>query len=299
VALRARDGDHESEDVGGPPTCRIEIGELAALIAGEQVERVILAHQDLDEGTVSHVASSCRSLGVKLSVAPPLRAMLGTAVQLNHLAELPLIEFRTWHPSRSTLASKRLFDLIAASVALVATLPFLLLIAAAIMADSRGPVLYRQRRSGRDGDPFTMLKFRTMVCGADRLVDDVVQVDTLVDPMFKLRDDPRVTRVGRWLRRSSLDELPQLLNVLSGGMSLVGPRPEEVWLTDRYDEPHHFRLQMRPGVTGPMQVHGRGDLSFAERMAIEREYVENYQFGKDLKILLRTFAAVVRGRGAY
>jgi lipopolysaccharide/colanic/teichoic acid biosynthesis glycosyltransferase len=134
---------------------------------------------------------------------------------------------------------------------------------------------------------------------AEQRISEVVSVDDLNEPMFKLRDDPRVTRVGRFLRRTSLDELPQLFNVLRGEMSLVGPRPEEVWLVERYGETERFRLDMRPGLTGPMQVHGRGELNFQERMAVEREYVENYSLRKDLRILLRTVVAIVRPNGAY
>ena len=130
-------------------------------------------------------------------------------------------------------------------------------------------------------------------------ISEVVSVTELREPMFKLREDPRVTRVGRFVRRTSLDELPQLFNVLVGQMSLVGPRPEEVWLVERYDETQRFRLQMRPGLTGPMQVHGRGELNFQERMAVEREYVENYSLRKDLKILLRTVSTILGARGAY
>jgi lipopolysaccharide/colanic/teichoic acid biosynthesis glycosyltransferase len=144
-----------------------------------------------------------------------------------------------------------------------------------------------------------MLKFRTMVNNAQARLPDLIAVDELTEPAFKLREDPRVTRVGRLLRRTSLDELPQLVNVLRGEMSLVGPRPEELWLVERYAEADRFRLEMRPGITGPMQVHGRGELAFHERMSVEREYVENYSLRKDIKILVQTVAAVVHGRGAF
>ena len=273
---------------------------IEELVHSTRAERVVLAVPDLDEETLCRVVALCRSLNVKLSVAPPMRAMLGTAVELSHMAELPLIEFRTWDPSRSTMLLKRVADVIGSALALALLWPLMLAIAVVVRLDSTGgPALFRQRRAGKDGEPFTMLKFRTMVPDASEHVAALVDVTALEDPMFKFRDDPRVTRVGRFLRRTSLDELPQLLNALVGQMSLVGPRPEEVWLVDRYNEADLFRFQMRPGITGPMQVHGRGELSFQERMAVEREYVENYSLAKDIRILLRTGSAVLRGRGAF
>ena len=177
--------------------------------------------------------------------------------------------------------------------------PLLVLIAIAVRLDSRGPALFTQLRAGRHGKPFRILKFRTMCHDAEERISEVIAVDELTEPMFKLREDPRVTRVGRFLRRTSLDELPQFFNVLRGDMSLVGPRPEELWLVERYGETQRFRLQMRPGLTGPMQVHGRGQLNFQERMAVEREYVENYSLRKDIKILFRTVSAIFGARGAY
>ena len=144
-----------------------------------------------------------------------------------------------------------------------------------------------------------MLKFRTMVRDAEARLGDVVALDELREPMFKLRDDPRVTRVGRRLRRWSLDELPQLWNVLAGDMSLVGPRPEQIELVERYAPEHRFRLSIKPGMTGPMQVYGRGELTFGERLALEADYIDNLSLGRDLRILGMTLSAVVRGDGAY
>jgi exopolysaccharide biosynthesis polyprenyl glycosylphosphotransferase len=279
---------------GADPLDQLERG-----VEQGRYERVILALEDLDERTLLRVVTACRAAGVKFSVAPPLRAMLGTAVELNHLAELPLIEFRTWDPSRSTMALKRALDVTGAGVALILLSPLLATAMVAIRLETRGPAVFRQPRAGRGGEPFTMLKLRTMVADAEALLGEVVDVDALAEPVFKLVGDPRVTRVGRVLRRFSVDELPQLVNVLRGDMSLVGPRPEEVWLARRYSRAEAVRLAVRPGITGPMQVHGRGELTLQERVAVEREYIENYSLRKDLEILLRTGPAVFAGVGAY
>ena len=277
----------------------LDQADLEELIRATNAERVILAAPELDEPTLARVVRSCRSLGVKLSVAPPMRAMLGTAVELSHIAELPVIEYRTGDPSRSTMALKRALDVVVASVGLLVLTPVMAVVAVMIKLDSRGPVLFIQPRAGRKGVTFPILKFRTMDRDAEERISEVVSMEDLQEPMFKLRDDPRVTRLGRFLRQTSLDELPQLINVVRGDMSLVGPRPEALWLVERYSETERFRLEMRPGITGPMQVHGRGELTFQERLAVEREYVENYSLRKDVKILLRTVSAVVRARGAF
>jgi exopolysaccharide biosynthesis polyprenyl glycosylphosphotransferase len=273
--------------------------DLTFLLEETGIERVVLALPELDEATLARVVSSCRATGVKLSVMPPMRAMLGTAVQLNHIAEMPVIEYGTWGTSPSTMAIKRGVDVALSAAGVVVLAPVMLVIALAVRLTSRGPALFRQVRAGRDGKPFKILKFRTMCHDAEQRIAEVISPDKLAEPMFKLRQDPRVTKVGRYLRRTSLDELPQLINVLRGDMSLVGPRPEELWLVERYGETQRFRLQMRPGLTGPMQVHGRGELNFQERLAVEREYVENYSIRKDLKILLRTVSIIWRGPGAY
>jgi exopolysaccharide biosynthesis polyprenyl glycosylphosphotransferase len=272
---------------------------LAYVVAGVEVDRVILAIPELDEATLARVVSACREVGVKLSVLPPMRAMLGTAVQLSHIAEMPVIEYGTWHTTWSTMALKRAIDVVLSAVGLVLLTPVMIVIAALIRLDSSGPALFKQLRAGRHGEPFRFVKFRTMCEDAQERIAEVLSVDELKEPMYKLRRDPRVTRVGRFLRRTSLDELPQLFNVLRGEMSLVGPRPEELWLVERYGETERFRLEMRPGITGPMQVHGRGQLTFQERLAVEREYVENYSLKKDLRILLRTVGVIFRADGAY
>ena len=242
----------------------------------------------------------CRRREIKLGLVPPARGIFGTAVQLDHLAELPILQYNTWNVSRSTQLGKRLIDLLVSWLLLAALAPAMAIIACAVMLDSRGGVFFRQRRCGRSGTPFWIWKFRTMHSGAEARLSELVQLDALEAPVFKFERDPRVTRVGRLLRRTSLDELPQLWNVLRGDMSLVGPRPEQVDLVDCYtEEAREIRLAVKPGLTGPMQVFGRGALTFDERLAVERDYVENLSLWRDLRILLMTGSAVVQGRGAY
>jgi exopolysaccharide biosynthesis polyprenyl glycosylphosphotransferase len=275
---------------GDLEACADAIGDL---------DRVILASQSIDEESIATLISYCRRRNMNLSVVPPVRGMLGTAVQLNHVADLPVVEYNTWDVSRSTLLLKRLLDVTLATASLVVLAPLLIPIALAIKLDSPGPVLFTQLRAGRNGGPFRMRKFRTMVLDAEKRLPELVSFDSLRDPMFKLHGDPRVTRIGRILRRTSLDELPQLVNVVKGEMSMVGPRPEQVELVARYSPDQLFRLAVKPGLTGPMQVYGRGRLTFEERLAVERDYIENLSVGRDLRILALTLSAVASGRGAY
>ncbi len=225
---------------GGVGPTDASLPELSDTIRREDAERVVLAIPDLDEEVLSGVVSTCRALGVKLSVAPPLRAMLGTAVNLNHLAELPLIEFRTWETSRSTVFLKRSVDAAVAAAGLVLLAPLLVLIALVIRLDSRGPSLFRQQRAGLHREPFRIMKFRTMDRDAEARLGEVVAIDELPEPMYKLRRDPRVTRVGRFLRRTSLDELPQLVNVAA--------RRDEPRGTASRAAPARGALRRRPGL---------------------------------------------------
>jgi exopolysaccharide biosynthesis polyprenyl glycosylphosphotransferase len=263
------------------------------------VGRVILAAQSIDERLIAELVAMCRREHVKLSIVPPARGLFGTAVQLRHVADLPVVEYNTWDVSRSTLLLKRILDVSIAGVALIVTAPLFVLIMVAIRLSGPGPVFYVQTRVGLGGREFRMFKFRTMRADAEAVLPTLVRFDALDEPAFKLARDPRVTRLGRVLRRTSLDELPQLLNVLAGDMSLVGPRPEQVEIVRRYKPEHRFRLMVKPGLTGPMQVFGRGRLTFEERLAVEREYIENLSLSRDLRILALTVPSVFDGRGAY
>jgi len=197
------------------------------------------------------------------------------------------------------LAIKRGVDVVGSVLAFLVLWPLMLLAAVAIKLDSPGPVLFVQDRAGRGGRPFRILKFRSMVSNAEQMLAEIVDIDGLSSPAFKIEHDPRVTRVGRFLRRASIDELPQLWNVLKGEMSLVGPRPEEMRIVSLYDEQQRARLAMKPGITGPMQIEGRGALGFEERLQKELGYIETFSLWGDVVILAKTPPAVVRGKGSY
>ncbi len=196
-------------------------------------------------------------------------------------------------------ALKRTVDLLGAVAGLLLSTPVLAVAAVAITLDDGVPVFFHQTRIGEGGKPFEMLKLRTMVQGAEFRVEEVLDQNPLDGPVFKIPNDPRVTRVGRWLRRWSVDELPQFWNVLKGEMSLIGPRPEETWVVAQYNDEQRQRLAVKPGMTGPMQISGRGALDMDQRLALELEYIHNYSLARDMKILLQTIRAVLKAEGAF
>jgi exopolysaccharide biosynthesis polyprenyl glycosylphosphotransferase len=273
-----------------------DISEVARELA---IERVVVTEQEMSEVDAERLIAECKAEGLALTFLPQHYGLLGPGIELNRLAELPVLDFRFSDPPRSTLAMKRVMDVVVSAVLLILLSPLLLGVALWILLDDGRPVFFRQRRAGKDGDPFTMVKFRTMVTDAEQRLPELVDIESLDQPAFKIPDDPRVTRSGRWLRRTSIDELPQLWNVLRGDMSLVGPRPEEESVVALYDERQRGRLAVKPGMTGPMQVYGRSDLTFEERLAMERDYLDNLSLLTDLALLMRTPRAMVRGDGAY
>jgi exopolysaccharide biosynthesis polyprenyl glycosylphosphotransferase len=289
----------EAEPAAGELPRLGSIADLARTASEHAIERVVVTEGETSEPATERLIEDCKAAGLALTFLPQHYGLLGPGVELNRLAELPVLDFRFSDPPRSTMAMKRAMDIVISATVLLLLSPILALIAIAILLDTGRPVLFRQRRAGEEGKPFTMLKFRTMVVDAEQRLPELIDVASLDQPAFKIRDDPRVTRVGRFLRRMSLDEVPQLINVLRGDMSLVGPRPEEVAIVALYDERQRGRLAVKPGVTGPMQVYGRSDLTFEERLAMERDYLDNLSLLTDLAILLRTPRAIVRGDGAY
>lgn len=274
------------------------IADISKVAREYEIERVVVTEQEMSEPAAERLIEECKEAGLALTFLPQHYGLLGPGIELNRLAELPVLDFRFSDPSRSTEAMKRGLDVVVSATMLALLSPLLAAIAIAILLDTGRPVFFRQRRAGKDGVPFEMLKFRTMVVDAEERLGEFVDLAKLEQPAFKIVDDPRVTRSGRTLRRYSFDELPQLLNVLRGQMSLVGPRPEEESVVALYDERQRGRLAIKPGMTGPMQVYGRSDLTFEERLAMERDYLDNLSLAGDLAILLRTPGAILRGDSA-
>ncbi len=248
---------------------------------------------------VARLITQARQLGKSVRVVPDLLSLGMEGIKAGYLGRFPLLEYYGKGLHGADLFLKRGFDIVVSLLALLLLSPLLLLIAAAVKIDSRGPAIYVSRRSGKKGQHFNFYKFRTMVKDADRMMESLRHLDETDGPIFKIRKDPRITRVGRFLRRYSLDELPQLWNVLKGDMSLVGPRPPTPGEVEQYTDWQLKRLEIRPGMTCLWQVKGRSDLSFREWMKLDLFYIENWNFWLDIKILLRTLLVVVKGRGAY
>lgn len=241
----------------------------------------------------------CQSFGVRARVAPDLFQMSLNRVEFNNMAGIPMLSVREIQISRSSRLIKRSLDLVIALLLAAPALLLSLIIAIAIKLDSAGPVIYSQKRVGRHGRIFNMYKFRSMVANAHAQKEELLKTNEASGPLFKIKDDPRQTRVGRRLRRLSLDELPQLINVLRGEMSLVGPRPPLPEEVEQYQPWHRQRLEVLGGMTGLWQVSGRSDLTFDEQCLLDIYYIENWSLTLDLRILLQTIPYTLFGQGAY
>jgi exopolysaccharide biosynthesis polyprenyl glycosylphosphotransferase len=269
--------------------------ELAELARTAFVDEVILAVPH-DRDLTLRVLRAARQLRLDVKMAPDLFGC-ETVRETERIGGMPLISLHEERLPVAGLLLKRVLDVVGAGAALVLMAPVLGLLAVVIRLDSAGPVLYAAMRAGRKGRPFRCYKFRTMVRDADVLKETLRERNQRQGPFFKITDDPRITRVGRWLRRYSLDELPQLWNVLKGEMSLVGPRPHPLDDFSGYAIEHLPRLDVIPGMTGLWQVTARRDRSFQAGMKLDIEYIDRWSLGMDLRILLKTAVVVLRGSG--
>ncbi len=272
--------------------------EMAAAVVGCRADAVAVTG-DAIPGDLQTLVSEVAGAGVDLLVAPRIADVVGPRMVERDTAGLSLLHVEEPTFTGPQRLAKEVFDRVGAALALVVLAPVFLAVAVAVTLDSRGPVFFRQTRVGRDGRPFSMVKFRTMVTGAERLKADLEHRNEAHGLLFKLRTDPRVTRVGRWLRRYSVDELPQIVNVLRGQMSMVGPRPPLPREVEMYEGHVSRRLLVKPGITGLWQVSGRSDLPWDEAVRLDLYYVDHWSPTMDLTIIAKTFSAVIRGKGAY
>ena len=280
------DDDAEGPMVDGKPVLG-RTADVVRLVQEHHIDDVILALPAREHETVVRIALELLPLPVHVRIVPERFEMISARARVEDFWGVPLIGIREPVILGFDRFVKRLFDVVIASAALLAALPVMLVISMAIRLDSPGPIFYGPRRVGQNGRLFRMWKFRTMVQGADQ------------ENRFKERGDPRCTRVGGVLRRWSLDELPNLFNVLTGEMSLVGPRPEQPWIVERYEPWQRKRLAVPPGITGWWQVNGRSDKPLHENVEYDIYYIQNYSPLLDLQILWKTIPVVLKGKGAY
>lgn len=275
------------------------IDNLPRVVQEEAIDEVVITLPWIYHRKILGIMRQCERERVRARIVPDLFQLAISRVDIEDLGGIPIIGVKEISITGWNLAFKRAGDIVFSLAGLILLSPLLLLISVAIKLDSPGPVLFKQIRVGRGGRRFVFYKFRSMRQGAEEERPQLSDLDEVVGPTFKLRHDPRCTRLGRFLRRTSLDELPQLYNVLRGEMSLVGPRPAIPLEVEQYQEWHRKRLEVSPGITGLWQVSGRSRLTFDEMCLLDIYYLENWSPLLDLKIALKTVPAVLAGTGAY
>ncbi len=273
------------------------LDDFSATLHSSVVDAVILLPRDLPYGRIEACLKQCETEGIEAWLLPDFLRTAIAQVTLDELADEPMLLFSTTAKSAWGLMVKRGLDIVLSALGLVVFAPVFLGIALAIRATSPGPVFFTQRRSTLRGRVFNMIKFRTMVPDAEAIREDLATRNEVSGPVFKIKDDPRITAVGGWLRRYSLDELPQLWNVLKGNMSLVGPRPPIPAEVENYESWQRRRLSMRSGCTCLWQVGGRNELSFEEWMRLDLKYIDTWSLALDFQILFKTIGTILRGTG--
>jgi exopolysaccharide biosynthesis polyprenyl glycosylphosphotransferase len=275
------------------------LDEAPRVILAQEVDEVVIALPRRAHQRISHLVSLLHELPVCVRVVPDYFALALHRADVREFAGIPMVDLRAPALSDVERMFKRSFDLVVGGVLTLLALPVMGIVALAVKLDSPGPVLFRQQRVGENGQLFTMYKFRSMVCGADEMQCEVNERDEDGHVIHKTKHDPRITRVGRFIRRFSLDELPQLFNVLNGDLSLVGPRPELPWLVEEYDLWQRKRFVVPQGLTGWWQINGRSDKPMHLHTEEDLFYIQNYSPWLDLYILLKTPWVILRGKGAY
>ena len=275
------------------------VDDVRAVVEAQEIDDVVIALPQEAYGEINKLVLTLHDLPVNVRFMPDYFSLSLYRASVDNFGGLPMINLRDPALNEVQRLVKRLFDLVIGGALTLIALPIMAIVAVAIKLDSPGPVLFRQPRVGENGRIFEMLKFRSMVVGAEKMQERVNHVNGEGELIHKTPDDPRTTRVGRFLRRTSLDEVPQLFNVLKGEMSLVGPRPEMPWLVEKYEPWQHRRFAVPQGITGWWQINGRSNRPMHLHTEDDLFYVQNYSLLMDLYILLKTPFAVLRGKGAY
>lgn len=274
-----------------------KLSEFVGIARREFIHKVFITIQH-DSKVFLQMLEQAKEMGLAVRVVPQGFDLISGAFMKYNIGYIPILEYSEVEYSKKQFG-KRLFDFVVSFIAFLLLLPVFFIIAILIKLDSRGPVFYVSKRFGRGGKIFPMLKFRSMVRNADNELAKIKDRNEVDGPIFKMRKDPRVTRVGKFLRKYSLDELPQIINVINGQMSLVGPRPLPIDQIEREDLKQLKRLEVRPGITGLWQIRGRSDIPFGRLVKWDIWYINNWSFGLDLNILLQTVPVVLKGHGAY
>ena len=275
------------------------LDQVQQIVQAHQVNEVLITLPNWAHNRLDQFVAALHELPVRARVVPDYFSLVLYRAAVDNFAGIPMIDLRAPALNEYQRLVKRLFDLTVGGMFTLIAMPIMGLVALAIKLDSPGPVFFPQQRVGENGRLFLMYKFRSMIYGAEKLQDQINEVDEQGNLIFKKQDDPRITHVGRFIRRTSLDELPQLLNILKGDMSLVGPRPEMPWLVDEYDLWQRKRFAVPQGLTGWWQVNGRSDKPMHLHTDDDLYYVKNYSLLLDIQILWRTVGVVLKGRGAY
>ncbi|MEL7370377.1 MAG: sugar transferase [Myxococcota bacterium] len=276
------------------------VNELAELLDRTPVDEVLFASPNMDDETLANALHACDERGVDVLLPLPPSIPQRSRIELNMIDgfDTPLLGLRRTPTSEVGLALKRLMDILVSGIMLLLASPVMLVTAIIIKLTSDGPIFFQQERSGRQGRRFTMFKFRSMVVDAEARKKELAHLNEMSGPVFKITRDPRVTRIGQIIRKTSIDELPQLFNILRGDMSLVGPRPPLPSEVDQYQPWQRRRLSVKPGLTGLWQVSGRNNVDFEEWMAMDLRYIDDWSLWLDMKIILRTVPAVLFRAGA-
>ena len=273
--------------------------ELVDVVCAEGIDTVVIVASAFDYEVLQRMLVELKDVPVSIHLSSGLTEILTSRVLVREVSGIPVISLKGVVNSWRKRAVKRTFDVAVGGLIVVLGTPLWLVLAAGIRLSSKGPVLYTQERVGRRGVPFRMYKFRSMVADADRMLKELSAGNEATGPLFKIRSDPRVTPIGKWMRKFSIDEFPQLINVLKGEMSLVGPRPPLGHEAMMYSEAQWRRLDVAPGMTGLWQVSGRSTLTFDEMVRLDMFYIDNWSVGLDLALMIRTVPAVLLGLGAY